>query len=230
MSFGVRSAGRVGSRPAGRLRPRPAQLAFATGLISVLAGLGILLASLAPMIGLGTQPTVVSSTVASTISAALGFQNDLSTPSFDLSGSNVRANVITDGPVDGVAFDIDVPSLGYHATVLEGVDAAQLDRAPGHYPESAWPGQPGNVAVAAHNVYWLSFSRLRVGDEVVIQTRHGRFVYKITGSSVVSPDDRSVLAQTAEHRLTLTTCYPLWAGAFATKRLIFTAVEIGGVG
>jgi LPXTG-site transpeptidase (sortase) family protein len=229
MAFGVRSAGRVGSRPAGRLRPRPAQLAFAAGLVSVLAGLGILLSSLAPMIGLGAAPTTVSSTVAATLGGVLGSENDLSAPAVEGGGSAVRANVITDGPVDGVAFEIAVPSLGYRATVLEGVASTQLEQGPGHYPESGWPGQPGNVAVAAHNVYWLSFSSLRAGDRVIIQTRHGRFVYSITGSKVVSADDGSVLAQTTEHRLTLTTCYPLWAGAFATKRLIFTAVEVGGV-
>lgn len=230
MATGARSIGRVGSRPVGRLRPRPAQLAFAAGLVAVLAGLGILLSSLAPMVGFGTQPTVISSTVAATLGGALGFQNDLSAPTIGSGGSNVRANVITDGPEDGVAFELSIPSLGYRATVLEGVASTQLEQGPGHYPESGWPGQPGNVAVAAHNVYWLSFSRLRVGDQVVVQTRHGRYVYSITGSKVVSPDDRSVLAQTTEHQLTLTTCYPLWAGAFATKRLIFTAVEIGGVG
>jgi sortase A len=83
--------------------------------------------------------------------------------------------------------------------------------------------------VAGHNTYWLSFNRLRVGDRVEIRTQHGLYVYEINGSSVVDPNDRTVLSATSDHRLTLTTCYPLWAGAFATKRLIFTAREIGGV-
>jgi sortase (surface protein transpeptidase) len=34
-----------------------------------------------------------------------------------------------------------------------------------------------------------------------------------------------VLVSTPEHHLALTTCYPLWAGAFATQRLIFFASQ-----
>jgi sortase A len=141
-------------------------------------------------------------------------------------GSSAAA--VWDGPVNGVAFQLVIPRLNYRATVYEGVGSAQLEQGPGHYPESAWPGQPGNVAVAAHNVYWLSFSQLRAGDRVEIRTRHHVFEYEITGSRVVGPDDRSALAQTPEHRLTLTTCYPLWAGEWATQRLIFTARAIEG--
>ncbi|TMF81268.1 MAG: sortase, partial [Chloroflexi bacterium] len=54
-------------------------------------------------------------------------------------------------------------------------------------------------------------------------------LFEITGSRVTDPNDRTVLAATSDDRLTLTTCYPLWAGAFATKRLIFTARALGGV-
>jgi sortase A len=133
------------------------------------------------------------------------------------------------GPIDGVTFEIIVPALGYQAMVRQGVGASVLYLGPGHYPGTPWPGQPGNVGVAAHNEYWLSFNRLRVGDRVEIQTEHALYVYEITGSEVVSPNNRTVLAATNDNRLTLTTCYPLWAGVFATQRLIFTAREIGGV-
>jgi len=132
-------------------------------------------------------------------------------------------------PVDGVWFEISVPAVGYRAVVRQGVGLNVLDRGPGHYPSTPWPGQPGNVGVAGHNSFWLSFSHLKPGDRVQIQTQHGLYVYEITGSKVVSPNDRTVLAATGDHRLTLTTCYPLWAGAFATKRLVFSAREIGGV-
>jgi sortase A len=128
-----------------------------------------------------------------------------------------------------VSFEISAPAIGYQAMVRQGVGSNVLYLGPGHYPGTPWPGQPGNVGVAAHNTYWLSFNRLRVGDRVEIRTQHGLYVYEITGSKVVSPTDRTVLAATNDDRLTLTTCYPLWAGAFATERLVFTAREIGGV-
>jgi len=133
-------------------------------------------------------------------------------------------------PVDGVWFEMRVPALGYSAVVRQGVGLNVLDAGPGHYPGTPWPGQPGNVGVAGHNTFWLAFSRLKPGQRVEIQTQHGFHVYEITGSTIVSPSDRTVLAATGDNRLTLTTCYPLWAGILATKRLIFSARELGGVG
>jgi sortase A len=129
-------------------------------------------------------------------------------------------------PVDGVWFEIRVPAVGYSAMVRQGVGLDILAGGPGHYPSTPWPGQAGNVGVAAHNTYWLSFSHLKPGDRVELQTHNHTYVYVITGSRVVSPTDRTALAPTRDARLTLTTCDPLWAGALATRRLVFSAREI----
>lgn len=195
---------------------RRSQALLAGGIACLLAGAAIGYAALAPMFA-GERGGIASSLIASPTIAL---------PNLDAGAPQMGASVVLDGPVDGVAFRMEVPALGYSATVLEGVASEQLDRGPGHYTDSAWPGQPGNVAVAAHNVYWLSFNRLRAGDQVILTTKHGRFVYRVTGSAILSPDDRSPLAQSPEHRLTLTTCYPLWAGAFATQRLVFFATQV----
>ena len=123
-------------------------------------------------------------------------------------------------PVDGVDFAIRVPKIGYLAAVAEGVDARTLAAGPGHYPDTAWPGRPGNVGVAAHNVYWIRFGDLKPGDQVMLDTRWGTYTYRVTGTRIVRPDDRTVLVQAGPPRLTLTTCWPLWAGAFANRRLV----------
>ncbi|HET7419065.1 MAG TPA: class D sortase [Candidatus Dormibacteraeota bacterium] len=135
----------------------------------------------------------------------------------------------SDLPVDGVSFVLRVPVVGYSATVHEGVTPAVLSKGPGHYPTTSWPGRPGNIGVAAHNSAWLSFGRLKAGDRVEIRTEHALYVYEITGSRIVDADDRTVLAQTADNRLTLTTCYPLWAPVTPPDRIVFTAREIGAV-
>lgn len=129
-------------------------------------------------------------------------------------------------PVNGVDFAISVPKIGYFAAVREGVGSATLASGPGHYPTMKWPGQTGNVGVAAHNIYWIRFDQLQPGDEVVLQTRWGDYRYQVTGKRLVWPDDLTVLVPTTDHRLTLTTCWPLWAGAFATQRLIITAEQV----
>jgi sortase A len=129
-------------------------------------------------------------------------------------------------PVDGVDFAIRVPKIGYFAAVGEGTDTGALDAGPGHYTDSAWPGQPDNIAVAAHNVYWIQFNDLKPGDEVRLETRWGTYTYRITERRVVGADDRTVLVHILRPRLTLTTCWPLWAGAFATQRLVFFADQV----
>jgi LPXTG-site transpeptidase (sortase) family protein len=126
-------------------------------------------------------------------------------------------------PVDGIDFRISVPKLGYSAVVREGIDLSVLASGPGHYPNTVWPGQAGNVGVAAHNVFWLRFDELRPGDRIVLQTRYGTFAYRMTGRTIVDASAGWVLASVPGRRLTLTTCWPLWAGQFASKRLVIFA-------
>jgi LPXTG-site transpeptidase (sortase) family protein len=130
-------------------------------------------------------------------------------------------------PVNGVDFAIRIPRLGYFAAVKEGIDAGVLYSSPGHYPTTMWPGDPGTVGVAAHNVYWINFPQLTRGDEIDVETRYGVYRYRMTGSEVVNPDNRTVLVPYSDgYRLTLTTCWPLWAGAFAKQRYVIFAQQV----
>jgi sortase A len=130
-------------------------------------------------------------------------------------------------PMNGVDFAIRIPRLGYFAAVKEGTDAGVLYSGPGHYPSTMWPGDPGTVGVAAHNVYWINFPQLAKGDEIDVETRYGVYRYRITGSEVVNPDNRTVVVPYSDgYRLTLTTCWPLWAGAFATQRYVIFAQQV----
>jgi sortase A len=126
-------------------------------------------------------------------------------------------------PVEGLDFRLRVPRLGYTAIVREGVGLGVLATGPGHYPATAWPGQGGNVAVAAHNVYWIQFDQLRPGDRLALDTRYGTFEYRVTGTRIVTPDDSAVLRPQPDRQLTMTTCWPLWAGQFANRRLAIFA-------
>ena len=130
-------------------------------------------------------------------------------------------------PVNGVDFAIRIPRLSYYAAVKEGISAGVLYSSPGHYPSTMWPGDPGTVGVAAHNVYWINFPQLSKGDEVDVETRYGLYRYRVTGSEVVNPDNRTVLVPNSNgFHLTLTTCWPLWAGAFATQRYVIFADQV----
>jgi sortase A len=130
-------------------------------------------------------------------------------------------------PVSGIDFAIRVPKLGYYAAVKEGVDGAALYAGPGHYPTTMWPGDPGTVGVAAHNMYWINFPQLKAGDEIDLITRYGLFRYRMTGSQIVEPNNRTVLVPHSDgYHLTLTTCWPTWAGVFSTQRYIIFTVQV----
>lgn len=132
---------------------------------------------------------------------------------------------------------IRIPAFGPHwqFTLIQGTALAQLDLSPGHVPDTQWPGQVGNFAVAGHRVtagnpFW-SLPSLRAGDLVYIQTKLNNYTYRVTGEQMVLPTDLGVLdpvpghpAQRPTQRLiTLITCDPAWTG---THRVIVTGVLI----
>jgi len=133
-------------------------------------------------------------------------------------------------PLHGVDFALRIPRLNYFAAVREGVGSGILYSGPGHYPTSRWPGEPGTVGVAAHNVYWIDFPQLKPGDEVDIETRYGLYRYRVVSAEIVNPDNRTALIVDASgYNLALTTCWPLWAGAFATQRYVIHARQFSPV-
>ncbi|GAA2098083.1 class E sortase [Actinomadura alba] len=124
-----------------------------------------------------------------------------------------------------------IPRFGdrFRYVVVEGVDLGDLRKGPGHYPGTAMPGEKGNFVVSGHRTtYSAPFNRvdeLRDGDRILVDTREGQFVYKVTDQKIVSPREVSVTAavpfhpkRAADKRLiTLTTCHPKFSAA---KRLI----------
>jgi sortase A len=128
-------------------------------------------------------------------------------------------------PGDVVAH-IEIPAIGLDAKVVSGVEPGDLKAGPGHYPDTPLPGQLGNAAIAGHRTtYGQPFYRLdeiAPGDEIVLTTVQGRFVYRMTSSEIVSASQSDVVATTdpTVARLTLTTCHPRYTAA---QRLIVFA-------
>ena len=166
-----------------------------------------------------------------------------------------RAATAADVPIGAAFAVLYIPRLGsdYRRVVLEGTTEAQLAQGPGHYPGTAMPGQPGNVAIAGHRVGkgspFLDLDLLRPGDPIVLETRDAWFVYRVLGDpdtgtfvgdpsgipgrQVVSPGDVEVIAPTPNGTsdaapsgayLTLTTCHPRFS---ARQRLVVHAAIDG---
>ena len=130
-------------------------------------------------------------------------------------------------PGDAVAL-LQIPKIGLEKAVVEGVGVPDLKKAPGHYPQTPLPGQPGNAGIAGHRTtygapFW-SLDELHAGDQIVVTTRQGRFLYRVDGSEVVKPSNVDVLAPTVGATLTLTTCNPRFS---ASQRLVVHASLVG---
>jgi LPXTG-site transpeptidase (sortase) family protein len=113
---------------------------------------------------------------------------------------------------------IYIPKLDKEWVVVNGVRPQDIKYAPGHYPDTAAPGQIGNFSVAGHRIrkiFWR-LDELNPGDVVGVETRDSWYVYKVYGHEVVTPDQVEVVAPVPDKPgvkptralLTLTTCNP----------------------
>ncbi|WP_307871008.1 class E sortase [Micromonospora sp. C51] len=111
-----------------------------------------------------------------------------------------------------------IPKFDKEWIVVEGVGQQDIRYAPGHYPDSAMPGQVGNFSVAGHRnraTFWR-LDELREGDPILVEGRNEWYVYQVTESLIVKPTQVEVVApvpgrpgeKPTKRMLTLTTCNP----------------------
>ncbi|MFA9443943.1 class E sortase [Egicoccus sp. AB-alg6-2] len=110
--------------------------------------------------------------------------------------------------------------------VVGDVTLDHLRLGPGHYPQSAAPGDPGNLAIAGHRTtygrpFW-ALDELAEGDTIHVVDRSGQeWVYAYREQRVVAPTDIWVIGDgawgTEAPTITLTTCHPRFSAA---QRLI----------
>jgi sortase A len=122
---------------------------------------------------------------------------------------------------------LSVPRLGLSTAVVEGDDSKSLQLSAGHLPDTPWPWQPGNSAIAAHrDGRFRALRNIKVGDDVRLRTSRGELRYRVRELSVVEPDDLTVLAPREKSSLTLITCYPFTYIGNAPKRFIVRAERL----
>jgi sortase A len=125
--------------------------------------------------------------------------------------------------------EVQIPKLHLSAVVFQGTDDGILARGVGHLDASAFPGQPGNVVLAAHrDTFFRSLRHISRGDLVQVITPYGVRTYAVDSTEVVKPTDTEVIASTATPTLTLITCYPFYYVGHAPKRFIVRASPVSG--
>jgi sortase A len=113
---------------------------------------------------------------------------------------------------------LQIPRIGLDVIVVEGIDASDLAKGPGHYPGTAPIGGQGATAIAGHSSGWgapfMHVGRLHRGDLIVLRTAYRTFTYRVTSTEVVAPTAVQVLSgdphSLSSHKLVLTTCWPLF--------------------
>jgi sortase A len=154
-------------------------------------------------------------------------------PNFDEIPAHLRAYVqsVTPLPIPtrgpGQPTRVVIPALGVDANVVPGTDWEQLKKGAGHQPNTANPGERGNLVLAAHNdvfgEIFRDLDKLKVGDEIMIYSVDRAFRYVVTETRIVEPTQVEVMDPTSEPTATLISCYPYLVD---TQRIVvFAALQ-----
>jgi sortase A len=107
---------------------------------------------------------------------------------------------------------IEIPKLGVQQRLMYGVTLRNIDLGPSHWPGSALPGDGGNMVVAGHRVThsrpFRNIDQLTAGDEVVVNAKGRKAIYRVAFSFVVTPDRTDIANETETPSLTLFACHP----------------------
>ncbi|MGI8411320.1 MAG: class E sortase [Solirubrobacteraceae bacterium] len=105
--------------------------------------------------------------------------------------------------------------ISYH--VIEGTDDSSLQKGPGHYPSTAFPGLGQTVGIAGHRTTYLKpfhdINALKQGDRIVLKMPYAWFTYVVQYQKIVLPTAVSVVDNRGYERLVLSACNPLYSAA-----------------
>ncbi|OOZ39092.1 sortase, marine proteobacterial type [Solemya pervernicosa gill symbiont] len=102
-----------------------------------------------------------------------------------------------------------VERLGVDLIVMRGQSGEALAFGPGHNRDSAQPGNNGTVVVSGHRDTHFRFMQLlQAGDAIELESREGRFRYRLEEGAVVDARQTQIANREEGHYLALVTCYP----------------------
>jgi sortase A len=113
---------------------------------------------------------------------------------------------------------------GLNIVVVQGTDEASLEKGPGHYPETPFPGEGGTVGIAGHRTTYLAPFRhidsMQPNDRIILEMPYARFFYRVQKTAIVDPGDVGIVRKVGYERLVLSACNPLYS---AEQRFIVFA-------
>ena len=125
---------------------------------------------------------------------------------------------------------LTIPRLDAKLYVVEGDRMADLRRGPGHLIGTAMPGVNGNCVIAGHrDTHFRVLKDIRKGDDIIIETSAGEYLYRVRSERVISTEDTEVLDPTPDAELSLITCYPFYYVGNAPERFLVEAQLVGAI-
>jgi sortase A len=124
---------------------------------------------------------------------------------------------------------IKIKRMGINFVVVEGTQAGDLRKGPGHYADTPFPGIHGTVAIAGHRTTYLApfrkLNKMRPGDLITLEMPYARFTYRTQLQKIVDPGAYAyVTGRKRYDRLALTACHPLYS---ARQRIVVFARLVG---
>lgn len=121
---------------------------------------------------------------------------------------------------------LEIPeiSMEVYVDAVDNLDTFERDyQSPGYYPDSAFPGEEGNVTIAGHRTgpadYFRELHQLHEGDTLILRTPEINYHYQVKWVRTISSYDWSVVEPTDYRAITLTTC-PLEGSQQVRERLV----------
>jgi sortase A len=112
---------------------------------------------------------------------------------------------------------LKIDSIDLDIVVVQGTDTSSLQKGPGHYPETAFPGQGKTIGIAGHRTTYLApfrdINEVADGDQVTLEMPYGTFTYTVQKHEVVDPSEVQIVDNVGYERLVLTACHPLYSAA-----------------
>lgn len=123
---------------------------------------------------------------------------------------------------------ISAPRLKASNIVLDNTSGEALAFGPGHIANTPMPGQRGTAVISAHrDTHFRWLGELRPGDKVLVENTEGKmFAYKVRRAWVAPASQSGINADSDEHLIALTTCWPLDGTSRSDLRYIVEGVQV----
>lgn len=119
---------------------------------------------------------------------------------------------------------LSIPALKQELTIRQGTGADELKKGVGHFTQSVLPGEKNNCVLSGHrDTVFAKLDKLKIGDQLIVQTSAGTYTYEINRIRIVDKDDGTIILPADHAILTLSTCYPSYVVDNAPNRYILTA-------